>query len=110
MVIISKYYCTECKRFHVRGKIHKEHLKYKKSEQTEDIETKDEKEMNEVADKLENAEEIGLDEIDMEIELEELRNVAQRQITRLLEKAIITDQPDLYKREIKRLLVHEGAF
>jgi len=31
---MEKYYCTDCKRYHIYGEIYNKHLKYKKVSQT----------------------------------------------------------------------------
>ncbi len=83
---MSKYYCTKCKKYHYRGRIYTEHLKYEKEEIKK---------------------ELYPDNNDIKISYKKLRPVAKRQLHRLVKKANNSDNHDLYKKEIIKLIRNE---
>jgi hypothetical protein len=85
---MRKYYCTKCERNHHRGKIFKNHLKYKKEKKTE----------------LKNE---NLDDENIKVNLDDLRPIAKRQLRRLFKKAKRSGNYDLYKNEIIKLIKNE---
>jgi len=74
------YYCTECKRYHTKGKIYKEHLGFAKVEEEEDKVEVDEAEINdeeyddeaELIDAFEELEEDYVDDQDLDIDEDEM--------------------------------------
>ncbi|TFF90894.1 MAG: hypothetical protein EU548_00660 [Promethearchaeota archaeon] len=82
---MEKYYCTECKRYHYRGKIYQEHLSYKKKKDINSLKK---------------------NEIDS-LDLERFRPIAQRQISRLLIKMESTGNHELYSNEISKIINKE---
>jgi hypothetical protein len=85
MIEMKKYYCRKCKRYHHRGKIYGEHLKFKKRE--------------------ENAN--STDNDTLKVEFESLRPIAKRQLNRLLKKIHKTGKNEIYKKEIIKLIKNE---
>ena len=85
---MNKYYCLKCNKNHLRGKIYKEHLKYKglTKESEPPLKIKQDK-----------------------INLKEFRPVARRQLKRLLHKMKITPKKELYKNEINKLIEYESG-
>ncbi|MFW9988699.1 MAG: hypothetical protein ACFFC3_08600 [Candidatus Odinarchaeota archaeon] len=83
---MNKYYCKKCNKYHHRGKIFEEHLKFKK---------KDIKKNNHPDNK------------DIKINFKTLRPIAKRQLSRLFRKAKISGNHELYKNEIVKLIKKE---
>ncbi|MFX1504320.1 MAG: hypothetical protein ACFFDH_25395 [Promethearchaeota archaeon] len=83
---MNKYYCKRCNKNHYRGKIFKEHLKFKK----EHIRENDHPDNEEI-----------------KVNLKTLRPIARRQLRRLFQKAKLSGNHDLYKNEIARLIKNE---
>ena len=83
---MNKYYCNKCKKFHHRGKIYKDHLKYKRQE---DVDTHNNQ--NE----------------EIRINYNDLRPIAKRQLHRLYRKMKLTGNHELYKHEIVKLIENE---
>jgi hypothetical protein len=83
---MTKYYCSKCNKYHYRGKIYKNHLKFKRAKS--DLDKYKHIELN-------------------EIEIRNLRPIAQRQIFNLLKKMRKSKKPKLYEREIKRVILFE---
>ena len=84
---MDKYYCSKCKKYHHRGKIYKDHLKYKKEkEHLDNLNNKNQK---------------------LTINYDELRPIAKRQLHRLFRKMELTGNQELYKHEIFKLLENE---
>lgn len=81
---MQKYYCGNCEKHHHRGKIYKKHLKFKKEE----------------VSKFAEYEKLSVD-------LESLRPIAKRQLSRLLKKMNLTGNHELYKKEIIKLIKNE---
>ncbi|MFW9773905.1 MAG: hypothetical protein ACFFFB_08610 [Candidatus Heimdallarchaeota archaeon] len=81
---MKKYYCSKCEKHHHRGKIFKKHLTFKKEE----------------VSKFTDYENLSLD-------LESLRPIAKRQLSRLLKKMNLTGNHELYKKEIIKLIKNE---
>ena len=123
---MKKYYCTKCEHHHVRGNIYEDHLKYKKEridlgpEDPLDDKSPKKNERTEpngeevslvlMDDKLDLAgkNQVIFEGADIKIDLCKLRNVAHRQVLRLLTKMEKTPRKEhLYRREIKKLLIHE---
>ena len=86
MIIMNKYYCRKCKKYHYRGKVYREHLKYKREEIQKDIHP---------------------DNDDTRINYKKLRPIAKRQLHRLVEKANSSGNHELYKKEIIKLIRNE---
>ncbi|MFX0030146.1 MAG: hypothetical protein ACFE8B_13125 [Candidatus Hermodarchaeota archaeon] len=81
-----KYYCRKCKRYHYRGKIYREHLKFKEIEEnTNNSESKS-----------------------FKVEFESLRPIAKRQLNRLLKKIDKTGRNEIYEKEIIKLIKNEN--
>jgi hypothetical protein len=87
---LKKYYCTNCKRYHHRGKIYKEHLQYKNSKKN--------------SSKVQISKDFELKDVDFE----ELRPIAQRQILSLLKRMTRTEHPEYYKKRIIRVIAYEN--
>jgi len=83
---MHKYYCKKCKKYHYRGKIDKEHSDYKKEEFNKDD---------------------YLDVENTKINLDTLRPIAKRQLRTLLKKMKLSDNHELYKNEINKLIKNE---
>ncbi|HUW89880.1 MAG TPA: hypothetical protein VMV43_05105 [Candidatus Nanopelagicaceae bacterium] len=83
---MHKYYCKKCKKYHYRGKIYKEHSDYKKEEFNKDD---------------------YLDVENTKINLDTLRPIAKRQLRTLLKKMKLSDNHELYKNEINKLIKNE---
>jgi hypothetical protein len=95
MVIkIKKYYCTICRRYHYRGKIYKNHLKYQDKKKEERTHSNGQKKS------------IPTDKI-MEFDKNYLRPIAKRQIRRCYRKMYLTQNFRLYIREINKIILHE---
>ncbi|TFF88164.1 MAG: hypothetical protein EU550_01815 [Promethearchaeota archaeon] len=90
--IPKKYYCTKCKKHHVRGRIYKEHLKYKQEEKV-NFEKKF------APRKIRN----------MNIEELKLRPIAKRQIRRLYKKMKLSNNSEIYKHEIEKIILKESG-
>jgi hypothetical protein len=90
LVILKKYYCRKCKRYHHRGKIYKEHLQYRKNKQKKSS--------------VQISQDIDLKDIDFD----ELRPIAQRQILSLLKRMTRTEHPEYYKKRIMRVIAYEN--
>ena len=86
MIIMHKYYCKKCKKYHYRGKIYKEHSDYKKEDFNKDD---------------------YLDVENTKINLDTLRPIAKRQLRTLLKKMKLSDNHELYKNEINKLIKNE---
>lgn len=86
MIIMHKYYCKKCKKYHYRGKIYKEHSDYKKEDFNKDD---------------------YLDVENTKINLDTLRPIAKRQVRTLLKKMKLSDNHELYKNEINKLIKNE---
>jgi len=86
VIIMHKYYCKKCKKYHYRGKIYKEHSDYKKEEFNKDD---------------------YLDVENTKINLDTLRPIAKRQLRTLLKKMKLSDNHELYKNEINKLIKNE---
>ncbi len=82
---MHKYYCTKCKKHHHKGKIYREHLKFKE----------------------ENKSTNTIDDENIRVDLESLRPIAKRQLNRLLKKMDKTGNHELYKKEIINLIKKE---
>ncbi|MFX1297395.1 MAG: hypothetical protein ACFFD2_21385 [Promethearchaeota archaeon] len=82
---MKKYYCTKCKKNHHRGKIYKDHLKFKEDKKTIKI-TNDEK---------------------ITVDFNSLRPIAKRQFNRLLKKMEKTGNQEIYRNEIIKLINNE---
>jgi hypothetical protein len=87
---LKKYYCKKCERYHHRGKIYQKHLIYKKNKQkkakvqiSRDINPKD-------------------------VNFEDLRPIAKRQILSLLKRMTRTEHPEYYKKRIMQVIVYEN--
>lgn len=91
---MNKYFCLKCKRFHYRGKIYENHLKFK-----EKI-----KQKNNPINNKKNF--IPSNKI-LEFDVDELRPIAQRQIQRWVMKMNQSKRFMLYKREINKIILHE---
>ena len=78
---MKKYYCPECKRYHHRGKIYKEHLKY--------IQNKKE------PSKVQISQDVDL----KDVAFEDLRPIAQRQILSLLRRMTRAEYPEYYNMD-----------
>ena len=79
------YYCTECKKKHRCGKIYQDHLQFKKVEKKEYP-----------SDKI------------MKFNIDSLRPIAQRQITKYLEKIKLTPKMrGVYISKINELIEFE---
>ena len=76
----------KCKRYHHRGKIHHEHIDYRRK-------------------KIKNQNFDNYKEID--INLDEFRSIAKRQLNRLFKKAKSTGNHELYKNQIIKLIKNE---
>jgi hypothetical protein len=87
---MNKYYCKKCKRYHHRGKIFKDHMKYSKDHNIKD-------------------KEINSDEEIIKLNLDEFRPIAKRQLNRLVKKANRTGNYELYKNQIIKLIKEEGG-
>lgn len=85
MIEMKKYYCTKCKRYHHRGKIYKEHLKFKETEENANFSETE----------------------TLKVEFESLRPIAKRQLNRLLKKIHENDSSEIYKKEIIKLIKNE---
>jgi hypothetical protein len=85
IVMTKKYYCNKCKRYHHRGKIYREHLKFEVKEDT--------------TNKSENE--------TLKVEFKSLRPIAERQLNRLLKKIDKTGNNEIYKKEIIKLIKNE---
>ena len=85
---MTKYYCTQCHRYHYRGKIYGAHVQFKKH--------KANKENSIPTNKI------------LEFDMEDLRPIAQRQVKTLLKKMRTTNKPDLYKKEINKVIIYEN--
>jgi hypothetical protein len=85
---MTRYYCTQCQRYHYRGKIYTTHLQYKNDgpKKKSHIPTK----------KI------------IDFDMEELRPIAQRQVKTLLKKMRFTNKQDLYKKEINKVIMYEN--
>ena len=94
VVKIKKYYCVVCRRYHYRGKIYQNHLKYqlKKNEMKTHSNVKKKP--------------IPTDKI-MEFKKKDLRPIAKRQIQRCYRKMYLTKNFRLYTREINKIILHE---
>ncbi|MGV9198792.1 MAG: hypothetical protein ACOC4M_08125 [Promethearchaeia archaeon] len=79
---MKPYYCPECDRKHYRGKIYKDHLKYK-TEEKDDV----------PAHKFINPPSY-------------LKIIARKQIQRLIKKWLIDKNP-IYVQQINRVILHE---
>jgi len=90
LVKLKKYYCTKCKRYHHRGKIYKEHLQYKENKRK--------------PSKVHISRDIDLKDVDFE----DLRPIAKRQILSLLKRMTRTEHPDFYKKRIMRVIAYEN--
>ena len=82
---MKKYYCTKFKNYHYRGELYKKHLKYKQSNQKYNYDLEENK-----------------------LNYNKLRLVAKKQIKRLLKKMKKSKKPEIYKREIKKVLYFEN--
>jgi hypothetical protein len=82
---MKKYYCDKCNSYHHRGKIFKDHYKFRR------INTKHQSYGGE----------------ELEINLDDLRPIAKRQLHRLLSKVKKSNNPELYKSEIIKLIESE---
>ncbi len=84
---MHKYFCKKCKKNHYRGKIYKDHLVYKRNEFINDINP----------------------EIDyIKVDLDTLRPIAKRQLRKLLKKVKSSDNHELYRNEIIKLIEYEN--
>ena len=90
LIKLKKYYCTKCKRYHHRGKIYQKHLKYKKHEQKKS--------------KVQISRDINPEDVNFE----DLRPIAKRQILSLLKRMTRTEHPEYYKNRIMRVIVYEN--
>jgi hypothetical protein len=90
LIKTKKYYCTNCKRYHHRGKIYKEHLQYKKNKAP--------------PSKVQISRDINPEDVNFE----ELRPIAKRQILSLLKRMTRTEHPDYYKKRILRVIAYEN--
>ncbi|MBN1802573.1 MAG: hypothetical protein JW891_13760 [Candidatus Lokiarchaeota archaeon] len=97
---MSKYYCSKCKKNHIRGKIYKDHLKYQ-----EKIVKKSKTNCNK---KDQKKRKIPIDKV-IEYNYNKLRPLAQRQIDRLLKKLHNTENYQLYIYQINKLIIHEQS-
>ncbi|MFX1236867.1 MAG: hypothetical protein ACFFAS_20575 [Promethearchaeota archaeon] len=85
----------KCKKNHVRGKIYKDHLKFKgKKSNQKSIK------------KPINNKKIPVDKI-IDYNYKQLRPVAQRQVDRLIKKLRDTDNLQLYTYQINKLIIQE---
>ena len=85
---MGKYFCEKCNKNHFRGQIYKDHLKYKRVR--------------------EKKKKIPLREVTIDkINLKTLRPIARRQIGRLLKKMDSSNNNELYKDEIKKIIIYE---
>ncbi|MFX1572921.1 MAG: hypothetical protein ACFFB0_09235 [Promethearchaeota archaeon] len=83
---MKKYFCSKCKKQHHRGKIYREHLKFKQ-------------EMKSLKPP---------DKGNLKVSLESFRSIAKRQLNRLLKKMDETGNHQLYKNEIIKLIKKEN--
>jgi hypothetical protein len=92
---VKKYYCSECERYHYRGKIYKDHLEYKvekKGRKTQSL--------------LRKRNSIPSENI-LDFDADKLRPIARRQIKRFLKKMKKTNKIRFYTREINRVIIYE---
>ncbi|MFW9897201.1 MAG: hypothetical protein ACFFD7_15470 [Candidatus Thorarchaeota archaeon] len=82
---MKKYYCDKCNIYHHRGKIFKDHYEFRRKK------TKNQSYGGE----------------ELEINLDDLRPIAKRQLHRLLRKAKKSNNRELYKNEIIKLIESE---
>ncbi|MFX0040398.1 MAG: hypothetical protein ACFFCY_13610 [Promethearchaeota archaeon] len=87
---MHKYYCNKCRMHHHRGKIYKDHYNYKNEEI---IENNDK-----------NPDDGGI-----KINFDDLRPIAKRQLQRLYKKMKSSENHDLYKIEIMKLIKKENG-
>lgn len=87
---MKKYYCTKCQRYHHRGKVYKEHFQHKWIKQQKS--------------KIKINREFDLKDVNFE----DLRPIAQRQILSLLKRMIRTEHPEYYKKRIIRVIKYEN--
>ena len=87
---LKKYYCAKCRRYHHRGRIYKKHLQYKKNKsKTSKVQ-------------------ISRDFNPEDVNFEELRPIAKRQILSLLKRMTRTEHPEYYKKRIIRVIAYEN--
>ena len=90
LIKTKKYYCTKCKKYHHHGKFYEEHIQYKK-------------------DKMNPSNvQISKDINPEDVNFEELRPIAKRQILSLLKRMTRTEHPDYYKKRILRVIAYEN--
>jgi hypothetical protein len=82
---MKKYYCEQCKNYHHRGKIFKDHYDFRR----------------------ENTKRQSRDKGEIDINIDELRPIAKRQLYKLLRKAKKSNNLELYKNEIIKLIESE---
>jgi hypothetical protein len=80
----------QCKRYHHRGKIYKNHFQYKM--------------LNKKPSKIQISHDVDL----KEVSFEDLRPIAQRQILSLLRRMTSAEYPEYYKKRILRVIAHEN--
>ncbi len=83
---ITKYYCSKCNKYHYRGKIYENHLQYE--------------------EKKIKKKKIPKDKI-LDFNMDQLRPIARRQISRLFDKMKTTKHNKFYIREINRIILYE---
>ncbi|MFX0071520.1 MAG: hypothetical protein ACFFAO_10565 [Candidatus Hermodarchaeota archaeon] len=92
---MKKYYCSKCVRFHYRGKIYKEHIKYKSGKKHVP------KTYNKAGKDFPPSDKF------IEFDYNKLRPIARRQIQRLINKMYKTRNFRLYTKEINRTIIYE---
>lgn len=90
LIKTKKYYCTKCKKYHHRGKIYNEHIHNKKDKKN--------------PSNVQITKEINPENVNFE----ELRPIAKRQILSLLKRMTRTEHPDYYKKRILRVIAYEN--
>lgn len=95
MVIINRYYCNFCRRYHYRGKIYQKHLNYQEKK----------KKKTKANFNLKNKK-IPTNKF-IQFKKNELRPIAKRQINRLFRKMYLTKKFNLYTREINKIIIYE---
>jgi hypothetical protein len=83
---LTKYFCTKCEKHHHRGKIYQEHQDFKREKV--------------LAEEPINNESILYD-------FDSLRPVAKRQILKLIKKMKKSTKPEIYKKQIEKVIQYE---
>lgn len=82
----AAYYCTKCKKSHLSGKIYEEHKEF-----------------------YENPDDLIPSHTILKADLTKLRKVAKNQLMKLYEKMKNSHRPEVYRKEINKLLIYEGV-